>query len=364
MRLLDQAMETNLILSFIPLFLVLMAIEVAYGIWVRNNTYRLNDVISSLSQGLISQSAAICTPLFQIGAYQWIFNRVGNRLDFHFWETGYGWILALLIYDFTDYWLHRFSHHCSFFWGAHVIHHQSQFFNLSTALRQESLYPLIGCFFFSPMALLGIPVYEYASISVFVLVYQFWIHTEHIGRLSWFDKVFSSPSNHRVHHAINDEYINKNFAAVFIVWDRLFGTYQVEGSKCIYGTKTQFNSWNPIKALTFSYAQILHNCSVATNWPDRLKAFYKDPSWAPDSLSGKPARLNPATGHPYSPPYSRFRRALVVVLFLLAFTMVCFSILYEDRLRWVEKMLSLMLVCLLLYCAGRFMESGPPKDAR
>ena len=350
-------METALILYFVPLFLILMVIEVAYGFWIQKNTYRLNDAISSLSQGVISQAVAICTPFFQIGAYQFIYGRFGNLVDVHFWGHWQGWVAALLLYDFIDYWLHRFSHHCAFFWGAHVIHHQSQLFNLSTALRQESLYPVVGCFFFFPMAVLGIPPLEFAVISVFVLVYQFWIHTEHIGRLGWFDKVFSSPSNHRVHHAVNDEYINKNFGAVFIFWDRLFGTYQTEGSKCVYGTKTPLNSWDPIRALTAFYVQMLKHFSSAKGLSTKCKSLYADPAWSPDGLPNDPVPKDVLKAQTYNPPFADHGKLLSVGLLLLAFAIVCAFIAYEENLGWVAKSLGLVAVLLILKVAGRLMEN-------
>ena len=210
-------MENKLILLAIPIFIALILAEIAYGIAIKKNTYQVNDSISNLSQGLISLVVAICTPFFQIGAYELIFRWVGDTSSLTIWNGWYGLLLALLIYDFLDYWLHRVSHQCAFFWGSHSVHHQSQFFNFSSALRQESLFSIVGCFFFFPMAALGIPPYQFAVVSVIALLYQFWLHTEHIGKLGWFDSIFSSPSNHRVHHAINDEYIDKNFGAILII---------------------------------------------------------------------------------------------------------------------------------------------------
>ena len=134
------------------------------------------------------------------------------------------------------------------------------------------------------MALLGIPPYQFAVVSIIVLLYQFWIHTEHIGNLGWFDFVFLSPSNHRVHHAINDEYIDKNFGAILIIWDRIFGTFEKEGVKCVYGTKTPLNSWNPFKALGAGYCDIFRKSCSVKGLGNKLRVFYKGPDWMPDGI--------------------------------------------------------------------------------
>lgn len=160
------------------------------------------------------------------------------------------------MFDFCDYWLHRLGHEIAILWAAHVVHHQSEDFNLSTALRQESFVPLLGWIFYVPMALLGVSPQQFALAGLIVLVYQFWIHTEHIGKLGWFDRIFSSPSNHRVHHATNPQYINKNYGGLLIIWERLFGTYAEENEACIHGTRTPLRSWDPVWAVTSGYAAL------------------------------------------------------------------------------------------------------------
>lgn len=350
-------MENDFILFAIPIFAMLILVEIIYGVSLKRNTYKVNDAISSLSQGLISQAVAICLPFFQIGAYELISRSIGNTSPPPIWQHWYGWLIALLMYDFLDYWVHRASHQCALFWGSHVVHHQSQFFNLSTALRQESLFPIVSCIFFFPMALLGIPTYQFVVVSVIVLFYQFWVHTEHIGSLGWFDFIFSSPSNHRVHHAINDEYIDKNFGAILIVWDRMFGTYQKEDAKCIYGTKTPLNSWNPLKALGAAYVDIFNKCRSAKGLMNKLRAFYKEPGWVPDGWCLEGHKQGAIENEIYDPPFRRRGYFFAVGLFAVTVFFVCFLMFSVDHLSYLNKVAGLIVMLLTLSCVSFCMES-------
>ena len=351
-------MENDFILFAVPIFAILIFVEIMYGVAVNKNTYKLNDAISSLSQGLISQAAALCMPFFQIGAYELISKWIGETPLSLIWQHWYGWLMVLVIYDFLDYWVHRVSHQCAFCWGSHAVHHQSQFFNLTTALRQESLFPIVSCLFFFPMALLGISTYQFAIASLIVLFYQFWIHTEHIGSLGWFDSIFSSPSNHRVHHAINDEYIDKNFGAVLIIWDRLFGTYQKEGSKCIYGTKTPLNSWSPIKALSATYVDLFHKSRSAKGLMNKLRAFYKEPGWQPDNPQLEGYQQRAIKNEIYDPPYKRRGYFFAVGLFVVAVLFVCLLMFLADQLSYLNTLAGLIVTLLTLCFACFFMESN------
>jgi alkylglycerol monooxygenase len=147
----------KIIVFILPVFVVLIGAEFAYGWFRQRNTYRLNDALSSLSQGLISQLVALVTQLFQIGLYVVVFNALNQTPNVKLWDTWYGWLIAIVLFDFFDYWLHRAGHECAVMWAAHVVHHQSQHFNFSTALRQESTVALIGWIFYLPIALIGVP---------------------------------------------------------------------------------------------------------------------------------------------------------------------------------------------------------------
>ena len=329
--------------------------EFFYGLAIAKNTYRLNDTISSISQGLLSQSILLCLVFFQIGAYELLYIYFGARSFTLFWESWYGWIIAFLIYDFIDYWLHRVSHQSALLWGSHVVHHQSQLFNFSTALRQESFFPIIACFFFAVMALLGIPPYQFVLIGLFVLIYQFWMHTEHIGKLGWFDSVFSSPSNHRVHHAINDEYIDKNFGAVLIIWDRIFGTYREEKSACIYGTQTPLHSWNPLWALGSVFINLYKKSRNYSGLITKLKIFFKSPTWRPNDEGVKDSEVVANVFQIYNPPLTGLQKWVAVIIFSVTILFSIYFFITVDQYAYFDKIMCLILVSIGLYYAGFFM---------
>jgi alkylglycerol monooxygenase len=297
----------NIIIVAIGLFSLLIATEFFYGLAVRRNNYRLNDAISSLSQGALSQIISVFTQLFQIGIYSWIYASVALFHHAAFWMQWIGLSVAVVLYDFSDYWLHRMSHEVAVLWAAHVVHHQSQEFNLTTALRQESFYPVVGFVFFIPMAILGVPPSSFAIAGFVVLFYQFWIHTEHIGKLGWFDRIFSSPSNHRVHHAVNRQYIDKNYGAIFIIWDRLFGSFAEEDEKCVYGTMEPLNSWDPIWAMGHVFLKLAKDAAATRRWVDKFKIWWMPPGWKPTDLVQPPIETpsSPTQNQSYNPAMSR-----------------------------------------------------------
>ena len=173
------------------------------------------------------------------------------------------WVGALIAYDFFYYWNHRIDHEVGLFWAAHVVHHQSDHFNLSTALRQSSTGALLGWIFYLPMAVAGVPPVVFVGVGLIDLLYQFWIHTELIGKLGWFDRVFASPSNHRVHHGINDRYLDKNYGGILILWDRLFGTFEPEVEKPVFGVRGGLGTFDPIWANVAYYATMADLCRRA-----------------------------------------------------------------------------------------------------
>jgi sterol desaturase/sphingolipid hydroxylase (fatty acid hydroxylase superfamily) len=277
----------RLVVLVVPVFALLMACEFAWGWFKRRNTYRFSDTLGSLSQGLLSQALAVCTQLFQIGLYAMVCPVVAIWTRPTFWDSAIGWIVAVLLFDFCDYWLHRAGHESAVFWAAHSVHHQSQQFNFSTALRQESMVAFLGWAFYLPMAIVGVPPEQFGIAGLIVLVYQFWIHTEHIGKLGWFDRVFSSPSNHRVHHAVNDGYVDRNYGGMLVVWDRMFGTFAEENERCIYGTRKALASFDPLQAILGPYAPLLRDSWHTRQWRDKFAVWFKPPGWRPADVAAR-----------------------------------------------------------------------------
>ena len=280
---------SQVIVLVTPVFFILMAVEWAVGMRRGRSAYRLDDAIASLNLGVLSQTSAVFTKLLTLGLYTVVAGHLALVQADAFWLSLPGWLLALVFYDFCYYWLHRMGHEVGVLWAAHAVHHQSQDYNLSTALRQTSSGALLGWIFYLPMALAGVPPLVFAVVGLVDLLYQFWVHTEQVGRLGWFDRWFCAPSNHRVHHAVNDRYLDKNYGGILIVWDRLFGTYKTEDDEepCVYGTRGLLRSWDPLWANVAVYRQLAHDSWHARRLGDKLRVWFKPPGWRPPDVANR-----------------------------------------------------------------------------
>ncbi len=276
---------SQIIVLATPVFLLMIAAEYAWSRVRGQSVYRLNDAISSISLGIVSQLSALFTKLLTVGIYTAVYHAVAPWPDLPFWSTWYGVLLALVFYDFCYYWQHRAGHEVAVVWASHVVHHQSQAYNLSTALRQTSSGALLGWIFYLPMALAGVPPLVVGIVALVDLLYQFWVHTELVGKLGWFDRVFCSPSNHRVHHAVNDRYLDKNYGGILVLWDRLFASFREEDEKCVYGTRANLRSWDPLWANAEVYGALLRDSWHTRHWADKLRLWVKPPGWRPADLA-------------------------------------------------------------------------------
>ena len=277
----------NFVTYAIPFFLLLIVIELVWGWSKGNNTYRVNDSLNSLSLGLLSTVTKFV--FLNIGLL--VFSRIEqNYAVWAFDMTSYAhWLVGLLFYDFLYYWFHRISHERQFFWGSHVVHHQSEDYNLSTALRQTSTSFLTTWVFFIPCFFLGMPIYMYVSIATAQLIYQFWVHTQHIPKLGFIEWFMVTPSNHRVHHAQNKDYIDKNYGGLLIVWDRLFGTFKEEDEqlKPIYGIRSPLNSWNPLWANIHIFISMARDAWLTARWSDKFRVFWARTGWRPADVAAR-----------------------------------------------------------------------------
>ena len=302
-----------------PVFLALIALEFAVGRWRGRDTYRLADALASIGLGIMSQITGLFVTLFTLGIYTFVHERWALwRLPA---DSPWVWLGALIAYDFCYYWHHRAGHRIALFWASHAVHHQSEDYNLSTALRQTSGGWPAGWIFYLPMALAGVPPLVFAVVALIDLLYQYWVHTQQIGRLGWFDRWFCAPSNHRVHHAVNDRYLDRNYGGILIVWDRLFGSYAAEDETepCVYGTRTPLRSWNPLWANLQVYAELAKDSWRAAAWADKLRVWLKPPGWRPADVAArwpKPA-FDIAAVTRYDPPLSRAAALAATLLFVL-----------------------------------------------
>ncbi|MGQ3070961.1 MAG: sterol desaturase family protein [Ferrovibrionaceae bacterium] len=266
----------------IPAFILLLLLEIAVARWRGRDAYELRDTAASLTMGLGNLALKILLGGVAVAATVAVHQ---HRL----FDIGYGWwafALLLPLEDLAYYWFHRLSHEHRVWWAAHVNHHSSQHYNLSTALRQTWTGTVAMTWIvWLPLAWLGFPPAMIAFQQGISLVYQFWIHTEQIGRLPrWIEAVMNTPSHHRVHHATNPRYLDRNYAGIFIVWDKLFGTFVPEddAEPCRYGIVRNIGSFNPIRIALHEWVAIAADLARARTWRERLGYVLGPPGWSPD----------------------------------------------------------------------------------
>jgi sterol desaturase/sphingolipid hydroxylase (fatty acid hydroxylase superfamily) len=310
--------DAQIIVLATPVFLLLIGIEFVVGLKRGRNTYRLNDALNSIGLGIMSQVTALFAKLLTVGVYTALFTHVALwRLPA---DALWVWVLGLVAYDFLYYWHHRFGHTVALMWAAHAVHHQSEDYNLSTALRQTSSGWLVGWVFYLPMAIAGFPPLVFGVVALIDLLYQYWVHTQQIGRLGWFDRWFCAPSNHRVHHAVNDRYVDRNYGGILIVWDRLFGTYceEADAEPCVYGTRSPLRSWNPVWANLQVYAALWQEMRLCSRWQDKLALWFKPPGWRPADVQARHGayRFDITAVQRFDPPLSRGRQVAAALLFI------------------------------------------------
>ena len=267
----------------IPVFFLAIGVEFLVARRRATAVYRFADSVTDLGCGVGSQVVG----LFYKGALIALYAGVGTLSPLELSASSVPvWIGTFVAVDFAYYWWHRASHRVNVLWGGHIVHHQSQDYNLAVALRQAWFTSLGSIFFYLPLALLGVPVIVYATCDALNTLYQFWIHTRLVGKLGPLEWILNTPSHHRVHHGINPQYIDKNYAGVFIVWDRLFGTFEEEKAEPVYGTVVVYKSWNSLWANVHYLVDLAHRASATARWSDRIRIWLAPPEWAPADLGG------------------------------------------------------------------------------
>ena len=363
--------SAQIIVLATPAFLALIGVELAIGRARGRPGYRLHDALSSIGLGVMSQLTGVFTALATLGIYTWTFDRFALLHPTP--GAASTWLLALVGYDFLYYWHHRAGHRVALLWAAHVVHHQSEDYNLSTALRQTSTGWLVGWIFYLPLALAGVPPLVFAVVALIDLLYQFWVHTEQVGGLGAFDRWFCAPSNHRVHHAVNDAYLDRNFGGVLLVWDRLFGTYAEERAAlpCVYGTRAPLRSWNPLRANLQVYGALARDSWRAERWRDKLFVWLKPPGWRPADVAARwphpPFAL--AAFERYDPPLSPRRQMLALALFAALLAATLLFLWHADTLGAAGRIAAALAIGIGLCGVGWLSEGGAtaaeaPAEAR
>jgi len=342
----------GIIQASIPLFFLLIGAELLWSRVTGKRVLRMNDSLSDLSCGILSQLAGIFTKLFTIGIFIWVSERWSLQVlmpAFPAWPERapmsgaaafpyfgvdvaalLSWSAVFVLVDFCYYWSHRYAHEVNILWAGHVVHHSSEEYNLPVALRQSALHGLMSWVFYIPLAFIGVPWRMFVAANALNLIYQFWIHTRAVGRLSPLGEyILNTPSHHRVHHGVNPKYQDKNYAGVFITFDRWFGTFQVEEEEPVYGITKPLKSWNPLWANVHVFVQIAKDAWRAERWRDKLRIVFGPPGWRPSELGEveRPQDVSADTFVKYDPPvpaplawyaFTQFVLALVTAFLLLS----------------------------------------------
>ena len=350
----------DLIVYAIPVFLLLILVEFSYGLLCARNTYRLNDTINSLSMGTLSRLQALVVVGTSAGLYEVVATTF--RLTQLSGQSLWTWLSCFVLYDLAYYWKHRWGHEVAMFWGAHVAHHQNEDFNLGTALRQTStdFYSFI---FYLPFFAAGFPGEVLFSVVSLNLIYQFWVHTEHIQKLGPLEWLLVTPSNHRVHHGRNEQYIDRNYGGVFIIWDRLFGTFQDELAEepVIFGLSKPLKSWNPLWANGHVYCRLVLDCWHTPGLSTKLVLPLRRPGWRapghPSTCQSK--RIHPTKAEKFNPHINSFGKVYVFGQFLVTTGLALYTIINAPGWGYQK---TVWMVGFLTYslCAHGFWLEGRP----
>ncbi len=365
----------------IPLFFLLILLELLVARRRGHRVHRLADSIADLSCGILSRLTGLATGLLTVAIHAWVVEHAAlqrwgllptwvERLPWGAgarpgplgtdWAALGSWALAFVLVDLAYYVMHRYSHTVHVLWAGHVVHHSSEEYNLTVALRQSGLHGLLSWIFYVPLAVLGMPWQLFASCYALNLVYQFWIHTREIDRLPrWLEWWLNTPSHHRVHHGVNPAYQDRNYAGVFIVWDRLFGTFVEERETPVYGITTPLRSWNPVWANVHVFAAIARDARRTRRWRDKVRVVLGHPGWRPADLAAvatpAPAAW-PAVPPPFDPPAPSGVPAYALVQFVMLLAVAYRTLVVAPTLALHETASLVFLVALGLASIAALLE--------
>ena len=358
----------DLIALAVPFFLLALLVELVVDRRRGTGLYRANDAINSLSAGTLSTTIGYFTKLLPLIAWGFVlenFALIDMPLGwFDASPRGIAlWVTAALAWDFCYYWFHRFSHEISVLWAAHAVHHQSEDYNLSTALRQTSTGFVFGWIFYVPLFVIGFPLEVLVTVNAVNLIYQFWVHTQVIRRMGVLDRILVTPSNHRVHHAQNQRYIDKNYGGMLILWDRLFGTFEDEreDDPVIFGVRKPLANWNPFWANLQVYDYLLFDARQARRWRDKLGIWFRRTGWRPPDVEERfpkrPVELD--AFEKFDPPVPRPMQRYVLAQFGIAVAATLGIAVLFATAGAMAVLLPCVLLWALLYTLGLINEGRP-----
>jgi sterol desaturase/sphingolipid hydroxylase (fatty acid hydroxylase superfamily) len=344
-----------------PFFILAVIIELIIDKLRGSGFYRANDAINSISTGILYITSGYFTKFISLVAWGFAlqnFALIDMPLSW-FVASPKGialWIAAALAWDFCYYWFHRMSHEVSILWASHAVHHQSEDYNLSTAQRQSSTGFLLGWIFYVPLYVVGFPLEVVLTVGAINLIYQFWVHTQLIGRMGVLDRILVTPSNHRVHHAQNERYIDKNYGGILILWDRLFGTFEDERNDdpVIFGVRKPLANWNPIWANFQVYDYLIFDAVRTKRWRDKIGIWFRRTGWRPGDMqaSHPKAHSDLARFQKFDPEIGAGMRRYVMFQFVVAIliTLEITQVLFGKGIR--VALLPCLMLWALLYTLG------------
>ena len=310
-------MPVNYIVLAIPVFFALIGLELLLTRVLERDSYTLADSLNDLSCGIVQQLVEVFAKTALFAGYVFLYGAV--RLFEIPLSAAWAWVVCFLGVDACYYWFHRVSHRVNAVWATHVVHHQSEEYNLAVALRQGAFQGWFSWVFYLPLAVLGFPPLMFLTLSAFDTLYQFWIHTRVVGKLGPLEWVLNTPSHHRVHHACNPKYIDRNYAGTLIIWDRMFGSFKEEQDEPVYGITKPLRSWNPVWANLHVWADLFGKARRTSRLADKLRLFWSPPGWQPADLGGfePPPEVDRATYQKYLTPLPRGLAVYAFVQFVL-----------------------------------------------
>ena len=347
----------TILLWVIPGFLILVFIEILYGHYIKKQTYTLMDTISSLSSGITNILKDSMGIIFIIISYPFLEKKIAV---FQLESSLTLYLIAFICIDFASYWSHRLNHKINIFWNQHIIHHSSEEFNLACALRQ-SVSNIIGynALFLIPAAILGVPSEIIIFLSPIHLFGQFWYHTQHIGKLGFLEYIFVTPSQHRVHHAINPIYIDKNLSAIFCIWDRIFGTFQEEldDVKPIYGTLKPVQTWNPIIINFQHFFRLAKDSWHTKKFSDKIKIWFMPTGWRPKDVENLiKYKSQSKNQEKYYPNYTNLFKLVGVFHFLCVNTILTYFLYNFSDLQIDIKLIYTLIIFLSVFGYSSLMD--------
>lgn len=349
-------MEVNYVAMAIPFFLISMGLEIIVSLKSKHKLYRFNDTIANLSNGLGQQATGIIFKVFYFYCYTYVYNNWSLiKLDE---SSPFVWMLAILIGDLSYYWFHRASHRINLLVGCHAVHHHSEEYNLSVAMRQSWFTRTYSWIFYLPLAIIGISPLNFIAVGAIVLIYQFWVHTQYIGKLGFLEKILVTPSHHRVHHGRNPEYVDKNYGAIFIWWDKLFGTFSEEKETVVYGVLNPVNSWNPLYGNFKYYTHLWREMKQTTSLKEKLQLWFMPPEWRASNLTpyGDIPNVTPQSIKKYDVHRTGAINLWIVFHFTISFALLGVILFLGKEWTLAHKAFGILLIVMGLTTIGAIQE--------